>query len=214
MPVSVTFIKELEGLDPKLRRVLISMLEELERQREESVTKKELNELTDIVRDLGKAVRELAEAQKKTEARVEELAQAQKRTEDEIAKLVRRMDIFEERLEGISNSVGYSLENISYRALPTLLNRRYGLQVEGRLVRRYVLLGRKEIQVNIYGHAKKNGKRFIILGECKVRTSKKEVERFERYAKRISDEEGAEAFLLLWPMTSIQLWKVFSKKKA
>ncbi|RLB03371.1 MAG: hypothetical protein DRG83_07140, partial [Deltaproteobacteria bacterium] len=40
----------------------------------QTVTKKEFIELTDVVR-------ELAEAQKRTEARVEELAEAQKRTE-------------------------------------------------------------------------------------------------------------------------------------
>ena len=81
----------MENVDPQLRRVLLSMLEELERQREESVTKKEFNELKEIIRDLGKSVKGLAEAQR--------------RTEEEIAKLVKHMDVFEERLEGISNSV-------------------------------------------------------------------------------------------------------------
>ena len=287
MPVSISFIRELEELDPQLRRILLSMLEELERQREESVTKVEFNELKEIVRDLGKSVKDLAEAQKQTEKRVEELTEAQKRTEtrleelaeaqkqtekrvdqlairleelaeaqkqtekrvdqlalrleelteaqkrtearleelaeaqkqtekrvdqlalrveelteaqkkteEEIAKLVKRMDIFEERLDGISNSVGYSLENVSYRALPRLLAEKYGLEVEGRLIRRYVSVGQKDIQMNIYGHARKNGSRLLILGECKVRPSKREIVRFEKYARRIAQNEGLEPFLV------------------
>ena len=207
MPVSIAFIKELENVDPQLRRVLLSMLEELERQREESVTKKEFNELKEIIRDLGKSVKELAEAQRRTEERLEafekqteenfnrvwkainELAEAQKRTEEEIAKLVKRMDVFEERLEGISNSVGYVLENTSYKALPRLLAERYGLEVEGKLIRRYLPVARKEIQVNIYGHARKYGQRLLVLGECKVRPSRREIERFEKYARRIAEQE-------------------------
>ena len=50
-----------------------------------------------------------------------DLAEAQKHTELEIQKLTGRMDAFEVRLEGISSSVGYGLENSSYKALPSLL---------------------------------------------------------------------------------------------
>ncbi len=172
------------------------MLEELERQREESVSKREFSELKEIVRELGKTVKELAEAQKQTEAKLKELAEAQKKTEEEIAKLARRMDEFEERLEGVSNSVGYTLENASYKALPKLLAERYGLKVEERLIRRYFVVGRKAIQLNIYGHACRDGKRLLVLGKCKVRPSKKEIVRFEKYARQMAAQEGLEAFLL------------------
>ena len=91
MPVSIAFIKELEEVDPKLRHVLLNMLEELERQREESVTKKEFNELKDIVKELAKTVNELVEAQKKTEQRLNELAEAQKKTEERMTSLDQRM---------------------------------------------------------------------------------------------------------------------------
>ncbi len=328
MPVSVAFIKELENVDPQLRRVLLNLLEEFERQREESVTKKEFNELKEIVRDLGKSIKELTEAQKHIEKRlldfekrnnenfarvwqsiqelteaqkkseerisaleiavkelteaqrntekrleefekrsseefarvwqsikelteaqkrtekrleefekrtseefsrvwqsiqelteaqkkseerisaleiaVKELTEAQKRTEQEIAQLVRRMDAFEvrlerveDRLEGISNSVGYSLENKTYKELPRLLKDRYGLKVEGRLIRRYFRIGRKDIQINIYGKAKKNTKEILILGECKVRPSRKEISRFEKYASKITEKEGFSESLLV-----------------
>lgn len=44
---------------------------------------------------------------------VEELAEAQKRTE-------LRIDILTERVEGISNTFGYALENIAYKHLPDI----------------------------------------------------------------------------------------------
>ncbi len=229
MPVSVSFIKRLETVDPQLRGVLIAMLEEIERQREESVTKKEFNELRDIVKELAEAqkktearvdslaqrVEELAEAQKRTEARVEELAEAQKKTEarvnslaqrveelaeaqrkteEEIRILVKRVDAVEERLEGISHSVGYSLENRVYGRLPSILRERYGIEVDGRLVRKYVPVGNKNIQINIYGYGKKNGKRILILGECKVRPSRNEIRRFEKYVEKIGSDQGVEIF--------------------
>ncbi|MEJ5301435.1 MAG: hypothetical protein WHS38_10650 [Thermodesulforhabdaceae bacterium] len=112
MPVSVSFIKELDTVDPKLRRVLITMLEELERQREESVTKKEFIDLKEIVRELGKTVQDLAVAQKRTEERVNELAEAQKRTEQRLESLATRVEELaeaqkrtEERLESLAKRV-------------------------------------------------------------------------------------------------------------
>jgi len=182
MPYSIALFKVLQNIDPPVRQALIAILEEIERQRRESVTKDDFKELKEVVR---------------------ELAEAQKRTEEEIAKLVRRMDAFEkrleaveDRLEGISNSIGYSLENTAYKGLPRVLAERYGVEVEGQLVRRYVSVGAKEIQINIYGYARKNGRRLLVLGECKVRPSKREIGRFEKYARRIAEQEGKEVFLV------------------
>jgi len=229
MPVSIAFIKELETIDPKLRRVLLSMLEELERQREESVTKKEFNELKEIVRKLGKSINELAEAQKRTEEQlasfekkteenfsrvwkaINELTEAQKRTEEQLASFEKKTEEnfsrvwkainelaeaqkrTEERLEGLSDTIGYSLENRAYKALPKILAT-YGLKVEGRLLRRYVKVGNKERQLNIYGYARRNGERLLVLGETKVRPSKKEIARFEKLCKKLEKQEGLPVF--------------------
>jgi len=189
MPVSVAFIRELEEVDPKLRRVLLSMLEELERQREKSVTKKEFNELKEIVRDIGKTVKELVEAQKRTESRldrleqvvrelaeaqrksesrldgleqvVRELAEAQKRTEEEIAKLSRGLQITREQLGGLSRNVGYALENEAYRHLPSILKKYYNIETIERLIRTYI----NNEEINIFGKAKQDGKEVYLVGE-------------------------------------------------
>jgi len=118
MPVSIALIRKLEEIEPRLRGVLFAILEEIERQREETVTKKEFNELKEIVRELAQAqkrteqrVEELAAAQKQTEVRltrlekvVEELAQAQKRTEqrvEELAQAQRQTEVRLTRLEKV-----------------------------------------------------------------------------------------------------------------
>ena len=249
MPYSTTIIRLLDRVEPPIKEVLLAILEEIEHQRkqwEESVTKKEFNELKEIVAELAEkvnelaeaqkkteqkinelveaqkkteqrvnelaeaqkrteqrvdkleiAVRELTEAQKKTEQRVNELAEAQKKTEEEINRLVKRMDVFEERLEGISNSVGYSLENRTYKALPEILSQRYGIKVTGRLLRRYFPIGNKNIQLNIYGYGKRDGEDMVIIGECKVRPSIREITRFKKYAQKVAEIEGKNPFYII-----------------
>ncbi len=75
MRYSVSLFKILQNIEPHIREALIAILEEIEKHREESVTRSEFNELKKIVQ-------ELAEAQKRTEEKLKELAEAQKRTEE------------------------------------------------------------------------------------------------------------------------------------
>ena len=222
MAFSSKIYRLLEQVDSGLRGVLVAILEEIEKQREQweqSVTKKEFNELKEIVQELAEAqretehwierlakaqekteqrvsrleevVEELAEAQKRTEQRVEELAEAQRKTEIEIQKLSKELTLVKERLEGVSNSVGYSLENKSYKALPSLLKKDLGLEPITPLIRKYLNLPKgKKFQANIYGLARRDGKEIIILGECKVRPSKKELRRFLSRVKQLSQIKG------------------------
>ena len=136
-------------------------------------------------------VEELAEAQKKTETRIEELAEAQKRTEKALGQLIRDHSETRKRLESMSDAVGYNLEDRSYKSLPKLLLRDTGIQVEGRLIRRY-FPGKRNgqyIQANIYGWGKRNGDKVLILGEAKTSISRREISRFQKLVKRISDME-------------------------
>ncbi|MDL1957973.1 MAG: hypothetical protein LWW99_01115, partial [Deltaproteobacteria bacterium] len=81
MSISLNLIKMLNAVDPSIREVLYAILEEIEKQQKERVTKEEFNELKEIIADLSGNVRGLAEAQNRTESRVSELAEAQNRTE-------------------------------------------------------------------------------------------------------------------------------------
>ena len=248
MRLSARFIRKLQNIEPSLREVLLSLIEEIERQREESVTKDEFKEIKEILKRLAKTVNELAEAQRKTEERVNELAEAQKKTEEEVKELKeivrslaeaqrkteervnelaeaqkkteeevaclnKRMRLVEERLEGLSNTVGYVLEDRAYVSLPRILKERFGIEVEGRLIRRYVSVGKKEIQINLFGYGKKKGERVLILGECKTRFSKREIQRFEKYAKKIAEKEGLTYFPVLVAYDFHPKMEAFLKEK-
>ncbi len=176
-------------------------------------TDKRIKELTEAQRETDKRIKELTEAQKKTEERldsltrkVEELTEAQKKTEERLDSLTRkveelteaqlkteatlekvivRINTIEERLEGISNSVGYSLENSAYKSLPQLLEP-LGIKVTDKMIRKYI----NGYQVNIFSKAEKDSKEVYIVGECKVRPSKKEIERFLKIVENIKDHTG------------------------
>ncbi len=162
--------------------------------------------LAEVQKQTQAEVRALAEAQKRTEERmsaefgrvwaaINELTEAQKRTEEELRQLVEEHRLTRERVEGVSNAVGYTLEDRAMRALPALLGEE-GIEVEGRLVRQYVRVGDRKRQVNIFGYGRRNGQRVLILGEAKVRPSKKEVDRFLKLAASLEKQEGLPAVLL------------------
>ena len=235
MPFSVELIRKLERVSPELREVLLALLEEVERQREASVTKKEflefarqtnenfqkvwkairelaeaqketekkIKELTEAQRETDRKMKELADAQRRTEEKVEELAEAQKRTEerveelakalkqtqDELRQLAREHEKTRSYLGDLSDTVGYTLENAAYRALPELLKRDHGIEVVGRLKRGYLKdLKGKDREVNILGKARKDGRTLTIIGESKARLSKKQVNEFIK--KRLKRFEG------------------------
>ena len=57
-------MRKLDTVDSGLKDVLWSILDEIERNREESVTKKEFLELHEIVRQLGQSAQELTQSHK------------------------------------------------------------------------------------------------------------------------------------------------------
>lgn len=224
MPYSAKILKGLDELDPKVKVVILDLLEEIEKNIRETVKRNDfdelkaaLTELTKSVHELTEAqkkseerinkieiaiselteaqkrteqrVNELAEAQKKTEEKIKELAEAQRRTEDRLNELAKIQQTTIDRLEGISNSVGYSLENNAYKSLPVLLKKE-GIDVDGKIIRRYY----EENQINIWGYGRKNDETILILGEVKVRPSKKEINKFIRIVDKITKKEKRRAF--------------------
>lgn len=146
--------------------------------------------------ELKAIVKELAEAQARTEQRVGELAEAQKRTEQRVeelaevlAKLVQEHRETRKQLGGISMTIGYTLENEAFRALPALLQKDFGIVVKGRLKRQYVTDREgKPLEVNILGEGQQDGKELVIIGEAKSQLSKNDVDAFIR--RRLHRLEG------------------------
>jgi len=156
-------------------------------------TEQRVEKLEDVVKELAEAqkkteqrVEELAEAQKKTEQRVEELAEAQRKTEEELRSLVKSHKDLKEQVGGLSHTVGYRLEDDSYKALPALLKHDFGVDIKGRLKRDYIDIGdERYIEVNILGRAGYNGKEYIVVGEAKSQLKKKDIDEFIKKAENL-----------------------------
>lgn len=208
----------------KMAKVIKQIYDELS----QTVTKDDFNSLKSIVLELGQSQKELAEAQKRTEAKVEELAEAQKRTEarmEELAQAQNRTQISLDRLVGehrktreqvggLSHAVGYRLEDEAIWALPVLLKRDLNMEVLGSLKRDFLEIGPgKFIEANVWGTAKKNGSKVSILGEAKAQLKKSDVDVFIKHISKIEESTGMKIYpILITYQTSPQVRTYVEKK--
>jgi hypothetical protein len=166
----------------------------------QTVTKSDLQEVRDVIG-------ELAQAQQRTEARMEELAQAQRemaeaqrQTQVEIRTLAHSLKETRQAVAGLSDGVGFLLEDRAMAHLPALLSAEHGISLQNRLIRRFVQYpdGRED-EVNVYGRGRRNGGEVTIVGEAKARPSKKDVDRFLKLVARLERNGwiAGEPFLLL-----------------
>jgi hypothetical protein len=193
------YLEAIEELPKELKGPLVRVLELFREDIAETVKKSDFERFEKTTEEnfnrVWASIHELAEAQKRTEERleqfektteenfngvwkaIEELTEAQKRTEKEIKMLTVELKDTRKMVGGLSDTVGYTgytLENEAYEALPKLLARDFNIEVEGRLIRRYIEYpdGMHD-EVNIFGKAKKNGKDLWVVGESKVSMSKR-----------------------------------------
>ncbi|MDI6885429.1 MAG: hypothetical protein QMD22_03605 [archaeon] len=178
------------AITPELYKAIIAIVDE--RIKDIRVTREDFDELRGVVKELAQAqsrteermgrleeaVERLAQAQSRTEERmgrleeaVERLAQAQARTEEEVRNLAQQVG-------KLSENIGSSLEDIAKVVLPGYLERHFNIHIDDELERRFFVVDSEEIEMNIYGEGKKNGKKVVILGEVKSRIYEREVEGF------------------------------------
>ncbi len=154
---------------------------------------------------LARRVEELAIAQKKLEERVdnlarrvEELAIAQKKTEERLEKLIGEHQKTREHLGGLSNAFGYVLEDRAIKGLPAILKERYNIEITEPLKRDILETpDGREIELNIFGKGRLNGKVLTIIGECKSQMRKRDVDKFLNYVKMLDRYLPGEKFLVL-----------------
>ena len=182
----------------KIAEVIGVVYEELKN----TVTKTEFNELKEVIRELAEAqkrteqrVEELAEAQRRTEERltrleavVEELAEAQRRTEVEVRELAMAIKDTRIMVGGLSDAVGYGLEDRAIKSLPTLLRSRYEIEVDSPLVRKFVKYNGRHDEINIYGTGRKGKKILHIIGEAKARLAKRHIDDFLKLVDRLENK--------------------------
>ncbi len=148
-------------------------------------------------RALAAEVRTLAEEHRALVAEVRNLAVAQARTEQRLEALAAEHTKTRRLLGDLSTTVGYTLENAAYKALPALLERDYGLIVEGRLKRGYLTArDGRPLEINILGRGRRNGEEVIILGESKAQLSKNNIDRFLKRKLKLLPDLGAPVFVI------------------
>lgn len=180
-----------------------------------------INELTEAQKKTEERVNELAEAQKKTEERltrleiaVENLAEAQKRTEENINKLTLTVEDLKTQVGGHSHTIGHILEDKAISKLPKILRKRFNFEIEVPLKRGYLEnnKGIKE-EVNIFGFAKKNGEKYLLLGEGKTRFSKKDLEDFQEKIKRFEKKyKNIFPFIVTYILSSPEMEEEIKEK--
>ena len=183
------------------------LAEVLDEQRTGLATSVDMQDLKDAVKRLAIAQARTEERLERVEVAIEKLTAAQARTEKRMDRLEERLERVEAAIEkltaaqiqtgqtlnnligahretrrqlgGLSMTVGYTLENAAYRALPALLKADYGIEVQGQLIRTYIKDNRgRSLEVNIYGKGRENGREVVILGESKSQLSANNIDRF------------------------------------
>lgn len=157
-------------ITPSIKREIVKIIDA--RIAEAHVTKEDFSELKNIVKDLATeqkqlatTVKGLAEAQKRTEIKVEALIVSQKEMQAAITQLAVAQKETQAEVGGLSRSFSYAFENETYRFLPAVLQEKYGVKVQKKIVRAEI--GGKE--VNLFCHAERNGEPVLIVGESKLR---------------------------------------------
>ncbi|CAK0773653.1 conserved hypothetical protein [Gammaproteobacteria bacterium] len=195
MSFSVALKKNINVLEPPIKEVFVTLIDEIEHMtipyeveqpRENGVARGEFDEIKGIVKELAEAqqrteyrMEKLAEAQQRTEYRMEklaeaqqdlkqalkELSQAQTQTQQEIAQLNHQMGDTRSQVGGLSRSLAYAMENEAYRKLPTFLREHCGINIEKQMIRTFV--GDQEI--NFFAHAQREGQSVLVVGESVLR---------------------------------------------
>ncbi|MEZ4527239.1 MAG: hypothetical protein R2941_15080 [Desulfobacterales bacterium] len=211
------------------REIQFPMMKVLDKLREElldTVTKSDFKKLEDVVSLLGDKILELAEsqkrtgqrmeeladAQKRTEQRVEELAVSQKKTEDTLREVVKRQDRMSKELGGLSGSFGYFLENEAIRFLPGVLKRERNIDIKIMDRRFIVYADGKDDEINIYGEGLENGRKVYVIGESKSQLGKKDIDRFQKLVKRVSQHLGSEVYPLIVTHSAHPSVEIYARK--
>jgi hypothetical protein len=141
--VSESYPEIMEEFPAELRKPLLRLIDAvMERLKEEfAVRREDFEDLRSVVRELAEAQRktegrieELAEAQRKTEGRIEELAEAQRKTEKCVEELARGQKRFERHFDAQIGALGarggLRTEESFRAAVKGILGEDFGMHVE------------------------------------------------------------------------------------
>ncbi|MEM0362155.1 MAG: hypothetical protein QW133_04695 [Sulfolobales archaeon] len=150
-----------------------------------------VNRLSQSQEKLTHEVDRLAELHAKLEERVDKLAEKVDRLAELHAKLEERVDKLAIAVENLSRevgrlseTVGFGLEDIARVVVPGYIFRHENISVDG-LERRFFVVDGEEVEVNLYGVGVREGRRIVIVGECKSRIYGRDVEEFHKVCEKV-----------------------------
>ncbi|MBC8232667.1 hypothetical protein H8E77_24225 [bacterium] len=206
------------AFDAKTAEVLLGVLDKVAAQVHASgVTREDFSELKQIVKELGEAqrrteeqIKELAEAQRRTEKRVsgletaveklevavERLVEEQQNTSQAVRELAEGLKQLRQQVGSLSDTVGGDIEDIAYIVLHDVLKREFGWDV-GVLERRWQKWGNRLEEVDVFGTATdpaKPEKKIWIVGEAKHNLTATEVKKFINQVARARQHLVGEIF--------------------
>jgi hypothetical protein len=207
MNITGELFRKLKDIDPKMRDVLLSVLDEVEaKTRIITVGRGDFDQLKDIVQRLAQAQERtekrvgeltvaqkgLAQAQERTEKRVGALAQAQERTEKTVKTLVLGMSDLRKQVGGLSMSVGYGIEDRLMPHARRFASTEFGMDVKVVDRRNLIYPDGGYDEVNLYVEGEREGRKTYLIGECKAQPGKKDFERFSKSLARMRTHLGGE----------------------
>jgi len=135
----------------------------------------------------------LTAALEETQRSLKELTESHRQTQQELRQLTKQVQALvrdhrqtREMLANLSDTVGYGLEDRAISRLPKVLQRHFGLEVQGALERKWVEYpdgGADEL--NIFGTAVQNGQTVTVVGEAKARLGLEHLTQLEKRLQRL-----------------------------
>ena len=183
------------------------------------VTRGDFQALTGVVRELAEAQqrtevrmeeladaqRGLAAAQERTEARMESLAVAQERTEARMEELAEAQREFtwamrdtRKQLGGLAQSVGYGLEAYAMERIPRILSRHMPFVEEASGPEQFVSASGVEDDVDVVVRGTLDGRPVVFLCEAKTNITPQEVRDFLPTADRVRGQVGCDDVRVLY----------------
>ncbi|MGC8835580.1 MAG: hypothetical protein ACP5PL_01330 [Infirmifilum sp.] len=175
----------------QLRRTVEKGLAELAKRVDElaaaqAETQRQIEKLAAAQVATEKRLDQLVAAQAATERRLEELAKrvdelaaAQAATQRQVEKLAAAVDALRIQVGRLSETVGFTLEDLAKDLLPYWLRGRLGVEVES-LERKIIELEGEEVEVDLYAWGVLGDKKVLVVGEVKSRIYEDDVNAFYR----------------------------------
>ena len=148
-----------------------------ERIEEIRVERKDFDELKGEVTKLTISVDRLAEAQVKTEQKVEKLEESVDKLAVAQAKTEQAIKHLSINISGLSDTIGFGLEDIARTVVPGYLERHENIYIE-ELQRGFIEVDGVEREIDLFGECNRDGETILIIGEVKSRIYEGEVKKF------------------------------------